>query len=208
MNSSYIENDFGKLIEEYVFAWQPNSLVELGVLDGYSTLHIAKGIQRLEKLRHFTPKFDAYDLFEDYEFKHGKKEEVIKLLEENNVNKFVNLQKSNAYEVYKNYPDLTFNKNGDPEIHGIEFLHIDISNTGKVIKDLIELWHPKIGWRGLVLIEGGSEERDNIEWMKKYNMPSIKKEIATNPIINKYYMYATYYKFPSLTVLLKKWWNE
>lgn len=208
MNSSYIENDFGKLIEEYVFAWQPNSLVELGVLDGYSTLHIAKGIKRLERLRGFSPKFDAYDLFEDYEFKHGKKEEVEKLLKENDVDKYVSLQKGNAYETYKNYPDLTYNKNGDPEIHGIEFLHIDISNTGKVIKDLMELWHLKIGWRGLILIEGGSEERDNIEWMKKYNMPSIKKEIATNPIINKYYMYATYYKFPSLTVLLRKWWNE
>jgi hypothetical protein len=202
MRSSYIENDYGKLIEEYVFSWQPSSFVELGVLDGYSTTHIAKGIKRLEKLRNFAPKFDAYDLFEDYEFKHGNKEEVEKVLEENNVRKYVNLQKGSAYEVYKNYPDRV------DDMKGVEFLHIDISNTGKVIHDLIELWHPKIGYRGIVLIEGGSDERDNIEWMKKFNMPSIKREIASNQIINKYYMYATYYKFPSMTVLIRKWWDE
>lgn len=207
MRSSYIENDFGKIIEAYVFGWQPASLVELGVLDGYSTLAIAKGIKRLEKLRNFAPKFDSYDLFEDYPHKHGNKDEVQKLLEDEGVAKYVNLVKGNAYEVYKNYPDMVLDT-----VRGIEFLHIDISNTGKVIHDLMEVWHPKIGQRGLVLIEGGSEERDNVEWMKKFNKPSIKKEIETNEIINKYYIYGTYFKFPGMTVLLRKWtpgqWGE
>jgi len=202
INSSYIANNFGELIKQHIIAWQPASFVELGVLEGYSTLHIAQGIKELERLRGYKGKLDAYDLFEDYEFKHSTQEQVQHLLLEHEVLDYVNLQKGSAYEVYKNYPDMVLD-----EIRGIEFLHIDISNTGKVIKDLIELWHPKIGQRGIVMIEGGSEERDNVEWMVKYNMPSIKKEIETNPIINKYYFYGTFFQYPSITIMLRKWWN-
>ena len=204
MRSSYIENNYGRIIQEYVLAWQPQSLVELGVLDGYSTKHIAMGVRDLARLRGFTPKFDAYDLFDDYTFKHGSIDEVKLVLEKEDVSKYVNLQKADAFEAYKNYEDIPYDAEGDPG-RGIEFLHIDISNTGETIKKIMELWHPKIGGRAIVIIEGGSEERDNVEWMVKYNKPSIKKEIETNEIINRYYMYGTYLRFPSMTVLLRKW---
>lgn len=181
--------------------WQPANFVELGVLDGYSTLHIAKGIKWLHKHRGYMGKLDAYDLFEDYAYKHGQMGEVSDLLEENGVKEYVNLFKGDAYQAWANYPDPS------PDVKGIEFLHIDISNTGKVIDEIMHLWHPKIAGRGLVLIEGGSEERDNVEWMQKYKGSSIKHEIETNPLINKYYQYGTYFKYPSITVLLKKWWD-
>ena len=203
MRSSYLENNYGDLIREYVLAWQPANFVELGVLDGYSTLAIAKGIKEINRLRGWNmPKLDAYDLFDDYQYKHGNKAEVEKLMVDNEVSDYVNIIKGNAYEAYKNYPDMVLDTT-----RGIEFLHIDISNTGTVIRDIMELWHPKIGQRGIVLIEGGSEERDNVDWMKTYNMPSIKKEIETNSLINKYYMYGACFRFPALTVLLRKWWS-
>ncbi len=200
MRSSYIENNLGELIKHYVIAWRPASFVELGVLDGYSTLAIAEGIKEATRLYGTQSKLDAYDLFEDYEYKHGSKEVVEKLMKDKGVEDHVNIIKGDAYKVHQIYPDRS-----DSE-RGIEFLHIDISNTGKVIKDIMELWHPKIGHKAIVMIEGGSEERDNIEWMKKYNMPSIKEEINTNPIINKFYMYGTYFQFPSITVMVRKWW--
>lgn len=209
MRSSYIQNNFADIITQYVIAWRPASFVELGVLDGYSTLAIAKGISELERLERSRgnntswPKLNAYDLFEDYQFKHGNMEEVQKLIDDNGISNNVNLHKGDAYKVHSEYNDMEYTEDGDPR-GGLEFLHIDISNTGKVVHDIIELWHPKIGSRGLILIEGGSKERDEVEWMKKYNMPSIREEINTNPIINKYYDYATYLKFPSLTVLLRK----
>jgi len=184
--------------------WQPSNYVELGVLDGYSTLHIANGLEKIHKLRGWKPTLDAYDLFEDYQYKHGQKEEVENLLASNGVQDYVNLVKGDAYKVHANYPDITYDEEGDPG-RGVEVLHIDISNTGKVIHDLIDLWHPKIGGRGIILIEGGSEERDNVEWMTTYDMPSIKSEIESNEIINKFYMYGTYFRFPSMTVLLRKW---
>lgn len=200
MRSSYLTNNFGELLENYVKVWQPANAVELGVLDGYSTLHIARAIKWLFTWRGYQVPFDAYDLFEEYEFKHGREEEVRQVLSEAGVADFVNLRKGNAYGVHVNYPDM------QPDaVRGIEFMHIDISNTGDVIRDIMELWHPKIGQRGIVCIEGGSAERDRVEWMTKYNKPGIRHEIETNPIINKYYFYGTYEKFPSMTVLLKKW---
>lgn len=202
MRSSYILNNYGELLKQYVIAWQPSSFVELGVLDGYSTLHIAQGIKWLHKHRGYQGRLDAYDLFDDYEFKHGNKEEVEKLLSDNGVSDYVNLQRGNAYAVQSKYPDMALDS-----VRGIEFIHVDISNTGATLRSFMDLWHPKIGQRGLVLIEGGSNERDQVEWMQKYNKPSIKEEIRTNPIINKYYMYGTYFDYPSMTVLLRKWWN-
>lgn len=191
--SSYQQNEFGEIIKAYVIGWKPVSFVELGVLHGYSTRYIAEGLKEIRRLYDINTKLDAYDLFDEYQYKHGKKEEVEQMLKEHNLSEYVNIIQGNAYEVYKNYQDKS-----------LEFLHVDISNTGDTVKKIMELWDPKIRARGLILFEGGSEERDNIEWMKKYNMPPIKKEIETNPIINKYYSYGTYFRFPSLTVLLKK----
>lgn len=208
IRSSYEKHDFGGLIKQYVVAWRPSSLVELGVLDGYSTFAIAEGIKECERMYgsgNPWPKLDAYDLFDDYTYKHGNQETVQNLLNEKGLTSHVNLHKGDAYRVCEKYLDTRFNWELEPR-RGIEFLHIDISNTGKVIHDIMELWHPKIGERGLVLIEGGSEERDNVEWMEKYDMPSIKKEIETNTLINRYYDYMTYFQFPSLTVLLRKWY--
>src|SRR6185436_5094676 len=145
-------------------------------------------------------KLDAYDLFDDYQYKHGNQAEVQATLDSNGVSDYVNLRKGNAYEVYTHYPDMVLDK-----VRGIEFLHIDISNTGDTLRNLMELWHPKIGQKGLIMIEGGSQERDEVEWMKKYNMPSLKAEIESNPIISKYYFYGTYFQYPSITVLLRKW---
>src|SRR3990167_3000934 len=204
IRSSYIANNYGELLRQYVIAFQTSSFVELGVLDGYSTLHIAEGVKWLHKYRNYETKLDAYDLFDDYEYKHGSFDEVSNMLYEKNVSQYVNLQQGDAYKVHENYPDIEIDEAGDP-CKGIEFLHIDISNTGKVIHDLMELWHPKIGYRGVILIEGGSEERDNVAWMKMYKSPSIKDEIASNSIINKYYMYGTYFQFPSITMLFRKW---
>jgi len=69
------------------------------------------------------------------------------------------------------------------------------------VKDIMSLWHKKMAQDSIIIIEGGSEERDNIEWMKKYEMPSIKNEIETNQIIGEFYEHYTHEDFPSMTVL-------
>ena len=196
MRSSYLENKLGEILKTYVIGWRQNPpYVELGVLDGYSTSCIAEGLKELDRLYGYKFKLDAYDLFEDYPYKHGNQEEVQAMLKEKGLENYVNLQKGDAYKVAQNYADKS-----------LEFLHVDISNTGQVIKDIMEVWHPKMRDKGFIFFEGGSKERDQVEWMTKYNMPSIRKEIDTNPIINTYYWYGTYFEYPSMTVLLRKWW--
>jgi len=194
MRSSYIENGYDEVLKSYVLNWRPTTLVELGVLDGFSTLAIAEAVKEMNFLYQMTSKLDAYDLFEDYSFKHGSKEEVEKLATEKGLNDYVNVLKGDAYKVHELYPD-----------DSVQFLHVDISNDGDVLRNILTIWEPKLIQRAIVLFEGGSDERDNIEWMVKYNKPSIKKEMETNKFINDNYIYGTYWAYPSLTVFLKRW---
>jgi len=186
MISSYEKNHYGELFKYLIEVNKVKNAVELGILHGYSTLHIAKGLQLTGG------HLDSYDLFEDYKYKHGSKDEVEKMLTKNNVLDYVKIMKGNAYEVYRNYKDKS-----------IDFLHVDISNTGEVVKKIMKLWYSKIKERGLILFEGGSEERDNIEWMKSYNMSPIRKELLCNELINNNFIWSVYEYFPSMSVLIR-----
>lgn len=186
MRSSYLANGLGHLLTHEVVVRDPKVLVELGVLDGYSTLCIAEGLQSIDS----KSKLDSYDLFEDYKFKHGDMKSVKEMLARHDLGDYVNLIHGDAYKVHANYPN-----------YCIDFLHIDISNTGKIVHDMMELWHPKMSEFGCIIFEGGSQERDEIEWMKKYDKPSIRHELEHNKIIKECYSYHTFDTFPSLTIL-------
>lgn len=188
MKSSYIENNYGEIFYQLVTAYPPVIAVELGVLDGYSLLHIARGIKKNKQ-----GQIDAYDLFDEYQFKHGIQKEVQDMLVAEGLNEVATLYKGDAYEAYKKYQDNT-----------VHFLHVDISNTGETVRKIMEQWHSKMVYGGLVVFEGGSDERDHIEWMVKYNKEPMKAEIEKNPIINSKYIYGTYLKYPSLTVMMKR----
>lgn len=194
MRSSYIENNYGEVLKAYVLNWRPSTLVELGVLDGYSTIAIAEGVKEMNFLYQCNAKLDSYDLFDDYEFKHGSKEEVEKLIAEKGLTSVVSIHKGDAYKVHELYADNT-----------VQFLHVDISNTGDTLRTILTNWYPKLIEKGLVLFEGGSDERDHNEWMTKYNKPSIKEAMDKDKFINDHYMYGTYYPYPSLSVLVKRW---
>jgi len=194
MRSSYIENNIGDILKAYVLGWRPSTLVELGVLDGYSTLAIADGVKEMQLLYGMNTKLVAYDLFDDYQYKHGDQAEVQKLIDEKGLTQYVELRKGDAYKVFEDFPD-----------NSIQFLHVDISNTGDTLLKILELWSPKLIERAIIMFEGGSDERDKIDWMVKYHMTPIKPMLEKNEFINKNYMYGTYYAFPSITVLLKRW---
>lgn len=197
MRSSYIENNYGQIFTNMVKACQFRVVVELGVLDGYSTLSIGRGLKWIKETLGPTFTLDSYDLWEDYNYKHGNMQDVQAKIDSEGLMEFVKLYKEDAFEVYKRYPN-----------RSIYLLHVDLSNTGDTVKKIMDQWNDKMVHDGIILFEGGSEERDNIEWMKKYNCPSIRKEINTNPIIDKFYIVATYNKFPSLTYLYKKYDEE
>lgn len=196
MRSSYIENNYGNVFKALIMAHLPSLVVECGVLDGYSTFNIAHALRHNRINRGIESSFIAYDLWENYEYKHGSFKKVATMLRENGLlNHYVNLHYGKAFDVHSNFQDRT-----------VDFLHMDISNDGLVLEKTIEYWGPKISQGGIIVFEGGSTERDKIEWMKKYNkrpiVPVLEKMI--NSPYNNYWSFQILSDFPSMTIIFKR----
>ena len=192
MRSSYTQNNYGDVLRAIAYSARPRLAVELGVLDGYSTVHIGHGLREVRRLGG-GGRLDAYDLFDEYAFKHGSYDSVKGEVLTAGLSDVVEIHRGDAYQVHSRY-----------QPREVGMLHVDISNTGETVRRILELWDDKIDTGGVVCFEGGTEERDRVEWMVKYGKPPIKAEIEGNPIIEKKYVAATYLPFPGLTVLLKK----
>jgi len=193
MRSSYRANNFGLIFTQTVLLRMPKIVVDLGVLNGYSTVHLATAVKHLKESMGFDSHVYAYDLFSGYEYKHGLKDCVIRETERYDLQDFVTVTEMDAFEAYKDFEDET-----------VDLIHLDISNDGDKINKFLTLWNSKINpLYGIVLLEGGSEERDNISWMVEYNKPSIRKELFSNVIIKNEYNVFIYNQFPSLTMLMK-----
>ena len=185
MKSSYSINLYGDLIRSLILVNKPKSILEIGVLDGFSTLIIASTIKKI-KLK---SKFDAYDLFENYQYNSSKYEDVLSLIKKFKLSKYVNLMNGDFLNIHKNYKN-----------NSMDFAHVDISNNGNTINYFFEYYDKIMKEGSIILFEGGSILRDEVHWMKKY----INKTINNNSIINKKYNFITIDKYPSMTIFYKK----
>ena len=156
-------------------------IVDIGLLDGYSLLAFARSDAK---------EVVGIDLFDDYDYSHGQMEDIYDLAQLQKVDHKIKLLKGNAFEAYENF-----------NTSSIDILHIDIANTGENLPELFDLWYSKVKTNGLILFEGGSIERDNVEWMTKYEKVPIndfKKKIDP-----KKFEFLTLHPFPSLTLCRK-----
>ena len=165
MRSSYKKNNYGSVLSSFVIGRKPQVCVELGVLDGYSTVHIATALKFNDQSFGVKGFLYCWDLWENYEYKHGNKRKVEKELSNYKVTPIVQLSHGDAFEATNFFPEIS-----------IDFLHVDISNDGDTLKKIMEVWDLKMKPFSTIVFEGGSEERDNIKWMIKYNKKSIRKE--------------------------------
>lgn len=193
MHSSYARNNYADVFKAIVGAFQPTLCVELGVLEGYSTIAIAQGLKENFERGGGRGHLAAHDLFASYEFRKSPIEITRANVEAAGVSDFVTLHQQNALSVHEDYSD-----------NSVWLLHVDLSNDGLTVRNIMSRWDAKMLQGGIILFEGGTEERDNVDWMIKYKKESLKKELETNPIISEKYVFATYMKFPGLTCLLKK----
>lgn len=177
MRSSYIKNNYGELFTSIANIYKPKLVVELGTLDGFSLISFAKGAAE---------KVVGIDLFEDYDFKHGKQEEIFKQAELENVK--VDLIKGDAFDAAHFFKS-----------HSIDLLHIDVSNDGSKLWSLFDLWEDRVSKGGLIIFEGGSRERDDVEWMKKYKKTPIRTFINHLKDVKRYEV-LTLTPYPSLTI--------
>jgi len=190
MRSSYIDNDYGSVFRALVLAHKPKLAVECGVLDGYSTFNIAHAIRFNRQRKGIVCPFFAYDIWEDYEYKHGDFQEVEDMLKAQGLEKYCNLTEGDAFNVAQVF-----------ENNSVDLLHMDISNDGDKLIQTLDAWGDKISEDGMIVFEGGSEERDNVEWMQKYKFPSIRDTLIDNPKVYKNWIFQVLDIFPSMTLL-------
>lgn len=178
MKSSYKNNlDYKDIFDTLCFLKNPQKIVEIGILDGYSLKAMADNVSS-------SCQIDAYDIFEEFNGNGANKERLSQTFTEY---KNVNIQYGDFYKVIDNLCD-----------ESIDILHIDIANNGEVFEFALTKYITKIKRDGIIILEGGSKERDEIGWMNKYNKPKI------TPILNKYkddFKIKIIGTLPSLTII-------
>lgn len=181
-HSSYEKNNYGDFFYSLVRVYQPEKVVELGTKAGYSAYHIARGLKANKK-----GTLDCHDLWEKYKFNS-----VPKAVAEENLKEFKNiisLKQGDAVGVDKSYKM-------------IDILHVDLSNEGVILEKIIPRWIDKTCQ--FIIIEGGSDERDKIEWMIKFKKMPIKKWLEDFARKRSDTEYLTIEPFPSVTIIRKR----
>lgn len=179
--SSYEENNYGDLFYALMRIYQPEKVVELGTKAGYSTYHMARGLKDNNK-----GSLDCYDLWEKYQFNS-----VPQSIAQENLKEFKKIIRFNLQDAVG--VDKLYKK--------VDILHVDLNNEGTILEATIPQWIDKVNQ--LIIIEGGSLERDKFEWMLKYKKKPIKKWLEVFARKNSNIKYFTIEPFPSVTIIRK-----
>ena len=156
--SSYEEKNYGDLFYALMRIYQPEKVVELGTRAGYSAYHIARAL-----LANGHGTLDCYDLWENNIENYGiyisksAAEENLKVFK-----KVITLKLHDAVSVYKKYKS-------------VDILHVDLDNDGEILEKIVSAWIDKV--RQLIIIEGGSFERDHEASKTTYRKISVSKWI-------------------------------
>lgn len=182
MKSSYNTNiHYGGLLSFITWNKNPSSIVEIGILEGFS-------LKTFCDFSHRTCNIRAYDIFQEFNG-NGANEELLK--ETFKDESKATIEYGDFYKLKDQLQD-----------NSIDILHIDIANNGDVYEYVFQHYISKIKKDGIIILEGGSTQRDAVEWMNKYNKPKIV------PVLEKYnqqFDIITIGEIPSITVVkLKK----
>jgi hypothetical protein len=128
----------------------------------------------------------AYDIFDDFVGNHANQQHIT--------------------DLFKSYPNVCIAK-GDYYKHyiqlqdnSIDIIHIDIANTGDTYEFALDHYLPKLTQNGILILEGGSVERDQVWWMTRFNKRSISECLTQ---VNDTVTYTVLLPFPSLTLIQK-----
>lgn len=178
VESSYRKHNLGNTIYDFIIESSPQTVVEFGVLHGYSTICIGLALKSLSGNR----KLISYDLWEDYPYNHGSIESIRGLLKKYELESIVDLRKGDVYEWAEN-----------PE--EFDLLHLDISNSGNRIMRVYNSLLPRLQRGSCILFEGGTAERDAAGWtggLKHDPITALKETLGYEVIDNR---------FPGLSVI-------
>ncbi len=182
--SSYKDHGYGYLFYALTRVFKPSRCVELGVLQGFSLLTVAAALR--DNGQGF---IQGFDLFEDYPYHHEQYANVSARISNLGLQQWASIQRSDAFAVAEQFDS-------------IDYLHVDISNNGDVYRRVFEQWAGKV--TQLILFEGGSAERDQVEWMQKYQKPAITMALEDIRATYPEWSITVLNPFPSLTVAVRK----
>lgn len=181
IESSYRENNIGQTFYDLVMKEKPKVIFEFGSLNGYSAVCMAMALRDLRDTCDHHGHIFSVDLWEEYPFKHSDQRTAVKNADKYAVADYISFIRGDFFkwtkEKFKNQK--------------IDLLHVDISNDGDVvrrldsIKDVVKT----------IIFEGGTAQRDNVEWMINYNKPLINFCDVNYSVLNE--------KFPSLSMIAK-----
>ena len=184
IDSSYSANSYASLFYFLSNHYKPKIISELGVLGCYSIIPLALGALQNNRVS----SINGYDLFEAYSYKSFSFNDALQRIDSYGLKDSINLEK---FEVYSE----GFIKD---TLKVSDLTHIDLSHDGEMYERVLS---SDIKENSIVIMEGGSIERDNVEWMKAYDANKI------HPIIEKYskirndLMISVIEPMPSVTII-------
>lgn len=163
IESSYQRSATGRILYDMVISTGATKIIDFGLLNGYSTICLAMAAKITNGIVY------GYDIFEDYQYNNSSRDIVLSNLKRYNVDDYVVLKRMDFNDWVK-----------EPE--DFDVLHVDISNDGDIISSLHRATRHL---NSIVLFEGGSEERDQQDWMIKHNGKPIQSQQYKYQLLEK-----------------------
>lgn len=137
LRSSYKDHGYGYLFYGITRVFKPEVCVELGVLQGFSLLTVAAGLRD-----NGSGEVYGYDLFEEYPYHNDTMANVEQRIRDLSLGDWVHLEQADASQV-------------SPLFDSVDFLHVDISNSGDTYRQVFQQWAHKV--KMAMVLEGGRE---------------------------------------------------
>ena len=184
VRSSYLTHAYHYLFYGLTRILEPTQCVELGVLRGFSLLTFATALHD-----NGSGSIRGFDLFEDYPFKRESYDAVAKRIREFDLHDWAVTEQVDAFDVHHQFDE-------------IDLLHVDLSNDGDTYRRCFSQWAEKV--KKAMIFEGGSPDRDKVEWMVKYQKPSIVEALAEIRANYPDWNITVLDPFPSVTVAMPR----
>ena len=184
INSSYTKHSFSKLFYFLTYYLKPTQISEFGVLGCYSIISMALCAKHFELKCSIT----GYDLFEDYSYTSFALSDAIERVDQFGLKNDVQFQKCNALD--GNLIENTLLES--------DLTHIDLSNEGDIYSRILSSEFKK---DSIIILEGGSIERDATTWIKEYGAREIAPTIQNFASQRNDIKISVINSFPSVTIL-------
>jgi hypothetical protein len=153
LRSSYAARGYDSLFYALIRFLRPKRAVEIGLLEGFSLLSAGAALRDNGEGR-----ITGYDLFDGYPYRHADAGQLARRITRCELDQWVSVEASDIADVAVRWEQ-------------VDYLHVDVSNTGDTYRQVFTQWSEKV--RQVILLEGGSRDRDNVAWMRQYGKSAI-----------------------------------